>query len=166
LCRGARSFTLHRAYTFEQETFLYEDNGGKVQTTKMLYCPMMGVRGPVPDTAAVWREQYRHVWVFNPWTGQERSPIDIQQDPDGKLLIPPNETLTEECERHFLMVWRASGALGQFKRFGWTGRLDPQQLIVKLCKGEQALTFRLADEGDEERYYELLHAEAWRFATE
>lgn len=137
-----------------------------MQITEMLYCPMMGTRGPLPDTAAAWREQYRHAWVFNPWTGQQRSPIAIEQDPDGRLLIPPGETPTVEWERHFLMAWRAEGALGQFKRFGWTGRLDSQQLIVKLCKAEQALTFRLADQVDEERYYELLHAEAWRFATE
>lgn len=137
-----------------------------MQTTRMLYCPMMGARGPVPDTAAAWREQHRHAWAFNPWTGRQRSQLAIEQDPDGWLLIPPDETPTEECERHLLMELRADGALGQFKRFGWTGKLDSQRLIVKLCKGEQAVTFRLTDPGDEERYYELLQVEAWRFATQ
>lgn len=149
-----------------QEAFLCEDKGGEVQTTEMLYCPMMGIRGPVPDTAVAWREQYRHAWAFNPWTGHRRSRLDIEQDPDGRLLIPTGEKPTGEWERHILMELRASGALGQFKRFGWAGKLDAQQLIVKLSKDEQALTFRLTDPDDEERYYGLLNLEAWRVATQ
>ena len=137
-----------------------------MQTTKMLYCPMMGIPGPVPDTAVAWREQHRHAWIFNPWTGRQRSQLAIEQDPDGWLLIPPDDTPVEESERRFLMESRASGALGQFKRFGWTGKLDAPQFIVSLRKGQQTFAFRLTDAGDEERYYELLHVEAWRFATQ
>jgi hypothetical protein len=147
--------------------FLREDTGGEVQTTEMIYCPMTGIRGPVLDNAAAWREQHRHaLWEFNPWTGQRRSPRDIEQDPDGKLLLPPGETPTGEWERHILMLIRADGALGQFMRVGWAGKLDAQQLIVKLSKEEQALTFRLTEPADEQRYYQLLHLEVWRVATQ
>lgn len=158
--------TPRRTYTFVQETFLLEDKGGEVQTTEMLYCPMMGTREPLPGIAAAWRKQYRHAWVFNPWTGRQRSPLDIEQDPDGKLLVPPGETPTGEWEYNIRMALKASCALDQFKKFGWTGKLDSQQLIVKLCKGGQILTLWLTDLGDEQRYYELLHAEAWRVATQ
>ncbi|MEX3671134.1 hypothetical protein AB3X82_23365 [Paraburkholderia phenoliruptrix] len=137
-----------------------------MQTKKMLYCPMMGKPEPSPDTAAAWREQHRRAWVFNPWTGRKRLSLAIEHDPDGWLLIPPDDTRTEESERRLLMELRASGALGQFRRFGWIGTLDVPQLIVRLRKGQQAFSFRLADPADEERYYELLHVEAWRFATQ
>lgn len=149
-----------------QEAFLREEKGGEVQTKEMLYCPMMGTREPVPDTATAWREEHGHAWVFNPWTGRRRTPIEIEQDPQGRVLIPPGETPTGECERHLFMEFRASGALGQFRRAGWCGRLDAQRLIVKLHKDEQVLSFKLTDPVDEERYYQLLHLEVWRLATQ
>lgn len=157
--------TPRRTYTFVQEAFLREDKGVEVQTAKMLYCPMMGTREPLPDIAAAWREQHQHAWVFNPWTGHQRSPDAIECDPDGRLLLPPGETPTGEWETYILMAVRADGALGQFKRFGWTGKLDFQQLTVKLRKGEYDLTFSLTEPKDEERYYQLLNLEAWRYAT-
>ncbi|WP_224078057.1 hypothetical protein [Cupriavidus laharis] len=138
-----------------------------MQTTEMLYCPITGTRGPVPNTAAAWRERHRHtVWEFNPWTGQKRSLCDIEQDPDGRLLLPPGEVPTAEWERHVLQLIRAEGALGQFRLRGWEGRLDAQRLIVLLRKGEQSLAFRLTEPKDEERYYQLLRLEVLRFALQ
>lgn len=150
-----------------QETFLREDIGeGEVQTTEMLYCPIMGTRGPMPNFAAAWREQHQHNWVFNPWTGQKRSLCDIEQDPDGRLLLPPGEKPTAEWERHILQLIRAEGALGQFRLRGWEGRLNAQRLIVVLRKGNQSLTFRLTEAKDEERYYKLLRLEVLRLALQ
>ncbi|BCL91903.1 hypothetical protein ACNRBV_17575 [Ralstonia pseudosolanacearum] len=138
-----------------------------MQTTEMLYCPLMGTRGPVPNAASAWREQHQHaVWVFNPWTGQKRSLCDIEQDPDGRLLLPPGEKPTAEWERHILQLIRAEGALGQFRLRGWAGRLDAQRLIVILHRGEQSLTFRLTEPKDEERYYQLLRLEVLRLALQ
>lgn len=138
-----------------------------MQTTEMLYCPVTGERGPVPITAAAWREQHRHTaWVFNPWTGQKRSLGDVEQDPDGRLLLPPGEKPTAEWESHILQLIRAEGALGQFRLRGWAGRLDAQQLIVVLQKGEQSLTFRLTEPKDEGRYYQLLRLEVLRHALQ
>lgn len=151
------------SYTLMQEVFLRVDIGGEVQTTKMLYCPTTGKPGPQPDTATAWRERYRSAWLFDPWTGEARAACRIEHDPDGWLLVPPGETPTGEWDRYLCDVFRADGAFGQFKRFGWSGKCDTR-LNVKLCKGEQVLTFRLTDPSDEERYYQLLHAEAWEFS--
>jgi hypothetical protein len=133
-----------RAYTFVQEAFLQGQKEEEMQRTEMLYCPMMGVRGPVPVTAKAWREQHRHtLWVFNPWTGHQRTLDDVQQDPDGKLLIPLGEKQTAEWERHWMKAFRAEAAFNLFRRAGWATRLDAQQLVVDLRKGGKALTFRL-----------------------
>jgi len=134
-----------------------------MQRTEMLYCPMMGVRGPLPNTAKAWREQHRHtLWVFNPWTGHQRTLDDVQEDPDGKLLLPPGEKLTAEWDRHMQNVLRAAGAFNLFRRAGWVTRLDAQRLVVDLRKEGKALTFRLTQPKDEKRYYQLLHREAIR----
>lgn len=155
-------------YTEVQETFLLQGNReSKVQITEMIFCPSTGKRGVVPEVAAAWRDYHRHtVWSFNPWTGAKRTLPDIQEDPYGRLLLPPGEKLTKEFEAHTLLCLRAAGAIGQFKRAGWTAKFDAVPLIVELRKAEHALIFRLTEARDEERFYQLLRLEAWRLATE
>ncbi|QTB79308.1 hypothetical protein J3L14_17855 [Burkholderia pseudomallei] len=136
-----------------------------MQTTKMVFCPLSGERGPVPDIAAAWREQHRVAWMFNPWTGEPRGLRDIEQDVDGRWILPPGEQMDEEWDRHFIKLCRADGALGQLRLAGWSGMVDMQQLVVTIFKDEQALIFRLTDPAEEERFYTLLHDEAWRRIT-
>lgn len=146
-----------------QESFLREEIGVKVQTTKMLFCPLSGEREPVPNLAAAWREQHpMRVWTFNPWTGKPRGLYDIEQDADGRLMLPPEEKLTEAWDRHFIKLCRADGALGQLRLAGWGGMLDAQWLVVTVFKETQVLTFRLMESDDEERFYALLHDETLR----
>ena len=134
-----------------------------MQTTKMLFCPVSGERGPVPDSAVAWREQHQmQAWIFNPWTGEQRDPRGIEQDVDGRLILPPGEKLTPEWDRYFNKVWRADGALGQLRLAGWSGKLDAQRLVVTVFKGKQTLVFTLTESDDEERFYALLHDETWR----
>ncbi len=155
-------------YTEVQETFLREGNTeGEVQNTEMIFCPATGKRGVVPGVAAAWRDYHRHtVWSFNPWTGAMRTLPEVAEDPYGRLLLPPGEMPTAEFETHTLLYLRAAGAIGQFKRAGWTAKFDAVQLIVELRNAKHALTFRLTETRDEERFYQLLRLEAWRLATE
>ncbi|MBB5503242.1 hypothetical protein [Paraburkholderia sp. MM5384-R2] len=155
-------------YTEVQETFLLQGNTeGEVQITEMIFCPATGKRGVVPEVAAAWRDYHRHtVWSFNPWTGANRTLPDIQEDPYGRLLLPPGEKLTKEFEAHTLLYLRAAGAISQFKRAGWTAKFDAVPLIVELRNAEHTLTFRLTETRDEERFYQLLRLEAWRLASE
>ncbi|WP_146126113.1 MULTISPECIES: hypothetical protein [Burkholderia cepacia complex] len=134
-----------------------------MQTTKMLFCPLSGERGPVPDTAAAWRERYpMRVWAFDPWTGKPRGPGDIGQDADGRWILPPGEQLSAEWERHFIKICNADGALGQLRLSGWGGMLDVHRLVITIFKGAQTLTFRLTEAEEEERFFALLREEAWR----
>ncbi|MFL9948942.1 hypothetical protein PQR68_23400 [Paraburkholderia agricolaris] len=134
-----------------------------MQTTKMLFCPLSGKHGPVPDLAAAWREQHpMRVWTFNPWTGKPRGLCDIEQDADGRLILPPGEKLTEEWDLHFVRLCRADGALGQLRLAGWSGMLDAQRLVITVFKGKQTLVFTLTESDDAERFYALLHDETLR----
>lgn len=136
-----------------------------MQTTKMLFCPLCGERGPVPDNAAAWREQHQAAWMFDPWTGKPRGARDVEQDVDGRWILPPGEQMDEEWDRHFIKLCRADGALGQLRLAGWSGMVDMQQLVVTIFKDGLTLTFRLTEPDEEERFYNLLHDEAWRRIT-
>ncbi len=133
-----------------------------MQTTRMLFCPLSGEPGPVPDSAGAWREQHQVVWLFNPWTGELRERLEIERDADGRLLAPPGEKTAVEWDPHFVKARGADRALGLLEQAGWTGHLDAQGLVVTVSKGPLMLTFDVMAVADEERFYTLLHDETLR----
>ncbi|MDO3515176.1 hypothetical protein Q3P06_25150 [Ralstonia pseudosolanacearum] len=136
-----------------------------MHNTKMLFCPVSGERGPVPDDADAWREQHRLAWLFNPWTGNQRERLDIERDRDGRLLDESDREPGAAWALNFVKDCGASRALTWLESAGWTGDLDSARLVVTLSKGPFALTFRLKERADEERLYILLHDEAFRCFT-
>lgn len=136
--------------------------GGKVQITKMVFCPLSGERGPVPDSAAAWREQHQVVWLFNPWTGLQRERLEIERDADGWLLEVPGEAPAADWSPRFVKERGADKALGLLELAGWTVDLDSLRLEMVVSRGSLTLTFKLMEPADEERFYILLHDETQR----
>lgn len=63
----------------------------------MKFDPATGVEHPYPSHAAQWREWHgTTAWLFNPWTGDPRTPQDIGSDTFGLLIKPPQEPLAAE----------------------------------------------------------------------
>jgi len=59
----------------------------------MKFDPGFGTENPKPSDAAQYREQHRNMaWLFNPWTGARRHPLDIGSDPFGHLVMPTDIT--------------------------------------------------------------------------
>lgn len=66
----------------------------KQQYTLMKFDPVTGESRPYPSNAAQYREYHGEVaFLFNPWTGTNRHPLDIGTDPFGELIIPSGEKL-------------------------------------------------------------------------
>lgn len=131
-----------------------------MQREKMLFCPLTGKRGPVPDSAAVWRNQHQVVWLFNPWTGEPRERMEIERDEVGRLLFPPGDSHAVEWLPEFVKTGGAIWSLGALEGAGWTVDLDIMGLAVTASKGGLMVSFRLNDPMEEERYYTLVHSEA------
>jgi len=64
------------------------------QHTLMRFDPATGQGRPYPSHAAQWREYNGPTaWLFNPWTGDKRSPLDVGSDVFGHLILPPEEPI-------------------------------------------------------------------------
>lgn len=65
----------------------------KQQQTLMMFDPADRGKKPYPSHAAQWRDWHGHgtAWLYNPWTGEKRNAGDVGSDPEGLLIIPPNE---------------------------------------------------------------------------
>lgn len=60
------------------------------QQTVMKFDPATGQARPYPSHAQQYREWNGGMaWLYNPWTGTQRHPLDIGSDTFG-LLISPN----------------------------------------------------------------------------
>lgn len=54
----------------------------------MLFDPAFGTERPYPSHAGQWRDYHgKKAWLYNPWTGNKRHPLDIGTDPFGVLLV-------------------------------------------------------------------------------
>ena len=67
----------------------------KQQQSLMTHCPATGEPRPYPSHAEQWRAFHGRdiAWLFNPWTGNRRSPQDVGSDVIGVLILPPDEPL-------------------------------------------------------------------------
>lgn len=55
----------------------------------MKFDPGFGTRQPYPSHAAQYRAYHGNMaWLFNPWTGCRRHPLDVGSDPFGQLVSP------------------------------------------------------------------------------
>lgn len=131
------------------------------QQLKMLFCPLSGEPGPVPDSANAWRKQHRLVWLYNPWTGAARAPLEVEQDEEGGLLVPPDEE-PFEWDPRFVKHRGAARAMALLEQAGWAGDFDAFSLVIRVSRGAIAVTFRLMEASDEERFYTLVHDETRR----
>lgn len=62
------------------------------QSTLMKFCPAYGTDSPYPSNADQYRKYHGEVaWLFNPWNGKQRSPMDIGSDVTGLMIIPDTE---------------------------------------------------------------------------
>lgn len=63
-----------------------------LQETTMLFDPHTGRPDPYPNTATRWRSNRGGgavaKWLFNPWTGEERSHAEKHTDPYGAFIVP------------------------------------------------------------------------------
>ena len=56
----------------------------------MLYDPIRGIPSPYPSEAEQFRTYTKHeAWYYDPYTGFNRTPDEIQQDPVGLQITPP-----------------------------------------------------------------------------
>lgn len=64
------------------------------QSTLMKFDPAFGTDHPYPSEARQYRQYHGDVaWLYNPWTGIARHPLDIGSDPTGLLILPPGEPI-------------------------------------------------------------------------
>jgi len=64
------------------------------QYTYLKFCPLHGTLGTPVSLACNFRWAFpKSIWRFNPWTGSPRDKHDIETDPFGMLIVPPNEIL-------------------------------------------------------------------------
>lgn len=57
----------------------------------MKFDPAYGTEKPYPSHPNQYRDYHGKVaWLFNPYTGQSRHPMDIGSDTFGILIISPN----------------------------------------------------------------------------
>ena len=60
----------------------------------MKFDPAYGAEHPYPSLAEHWREYHgKTAWLYNPWTGEKRTPEDIGSDVTGLLIVSPIENL-------------------------------------------------------------------------
>lgn len=60
----------------------------------MIVDPATGRDAPYPSHAQQWREFWgTKAWLFNPWTGERRTPEAVGSDTFGLLILPPTEKL-------------------------------------------------------------------------
>ena len=65
-----------------------------MQTANIKFDPETGVTNVHPSLtkAADWRCLMNPpIWVFNPWTGEQRDARDVATDRFGQLIVPPGE---------------------------------------------------------------------------
>lgn len=66
----------------------------KQQESLMKFDPAFGTDRPYPSHADQYRKWHGRVaWLFNPWTGVKRHPLDIGSDVTGLLILPPREPI-------------------------------------------------------------------------
>lgn len=64
------------------------------QHTPMRFNPYNGLQFDYEMHVASYRNvSAARVWHYNPWTGAQRDPRDIESDPTGLLIIPPGEQI-------------------------------------------------------------------------
>lgn len=55
----------------------------------MQFDPFDGAQNPWPADPECYRRVFATLqWLFNPYTGEERSPEDVRRDPKGFLIVP------------------------------------------------------------------------------
>lgn len=55
----------------------------------MRFDPGFGTEKPYPSHAQQYRVYHGDMaWLFNPWTGSRRHPLDVGSDPFGHLVAP------------------------------------------------------------------------------
>lgn len=76
--------------TFGQMDVLVDAMNTLVESENpMLYDPATGAKGCTPTTPTAYRKYHGKVaWLFNPWTGLQRHPLDIGSDVLGQLVTP------------------------------------------------------------------------------
>lgn len=68
------------------------------QNSLMKLDPAFGTEVPYPSHADQYRKWHGGVaWLYNPWTGEKRHPLDIGSDVTGLLIIPPDEPIYGCC---------------------------------------------------------------------
>lgn len=66
------------------------------QNHLMLFDPAYGTPKPYPSHANQYRKYHGNVaWCYNPWTGDQRNPLDIGSDVFGALIVSYNMPLPE-----------------------------------------------------------------------
>lgn len=56
--------------------------------TLLKYCPATGIPRPYPSHAGQWRQYKAKVaWLFNPFTGEPRTALEVGMDPYGIELV-------------------------------------------------------------------------------
>lgn len=65
------------------------------QRSPMRFHPTTGrpFVGQFPRAGEYRSTQFSGFWLYNPWTGERRDQCDIEVDPHGKLITPPDEHL-------------------------------------------------------------------------
>lgn len=64
------------------------------QRSLFIIDPETGNGIPLSKTASIYRKlKPQAIWNFNPWACNRRDPRDIETDPQGLLIVPPNESL-------------------------------------------------------------------------
>jgi len=67
-----------------------------ITPTLMVFDPKDGMREVYPSEARQYREWHGMVaWLYNPFTGDARSPQDIGTDPFGLLIVAPAKAPAE-----------------------------------------------------------------------
>ena len=68
------------------------------QDALMKFDPANGGARPYPSDAYQWRQFHgpAMAWMFNPWTGTQRTTGDVGSDPQGLLICPPGGQLYAE----------------------------------------------------------------------
>jgi hypothetical protein len=92
------------------------------QQQRMIVDPATGRDAPYPSHAQQWREFHgTKAWLFNPWTGQRRTPEHIGSDTFGLLIVPPGEptysameTPVAQCEHD----WKHTPSQSECKKCG------------------------------------------------
>lgn len=63
------------------------------QSALMKFDPALGTERPYPSNAYQWRDYHGQMaWLYNPWTGKHRHPLDIGSDVMGVAIVPPNKS--------------------------------------------------------------------------